>query len=173
MKDVPGKTPEPRAGRPHLPKGYGVAESSVGLLPWTHIDARMSGARNYWIGTARPDGRPHAMPVWGVWLDGTFYFGTDRSSRKSRNLQHNPAVVVHLESGDEVVIIEGIASEYRGELAPIDQAYAAKYGMKLSEAPGDLVIYAVAPATAFAWSENEFPRNATRWRLRAPSANQP
>lgn len=68
-------------------------------------------ARNYWVVTTRSDGKPHSVPVWSIWLDETFYFGTDRRSRKGRNLATNPGLVVHLESGDDVVILEGVAEE--------------------------------------------------------------
>jgi len=45
--------------------------------------------------------------VWGVWLDDIFYFST--GSLAEQNLATNPAITVHLESGSEVVIIEGTA----------------------------------------------------------------
>ncbi len=81
---------EPQAGRPQMP-GYGIADanSGSGLLPWNWAVERLQKARNYWISTTRPDGRPHAMPVWGVWYDNQFYFSTGRESRKARNLAVN------------------------------------------------------------------------------------
>jgi hypothetical protein len=60
-----------------------------------------------WLGTTRPDDRPHVMPVWGVWIDDIVYFGTAPDSVKALNLASNPAAVVHLESGNDVVIVEG------------------------------------------------------------------
>lgn len=51
------------------------------------------------------------MPVWGIWLGGAVYFGTDRRSRKAKNLAANPSLVIHLESGDDAVILEGAAEE--------------------------------------------------------------
>src|SRR5712692_1387743 len=103
----------PKASRPMMPGSYGMAEATggSGLLPWGPAEARLGAAHNYWLSTTRPDGRPHAMPVWGVWRDGVLYVGTDRGSRKARNLAANPACVVHLESGDDVVILEGVAEE--------------------------------------------------------------
>ncbi|MDQ3926308.1 MAG: pyridoxamine 5'-phosphate oxidase family protein [Actinomycetota bacterium] len=67
----------------------------------------------------------------GVWVEGTLYFGTSRGSRKGRNLATNPALTVHLESGDDVVIIEGMVEEVtdRALLATVDAAYQAKYGI--------------------------------------------
>jgi len=107
------------------------------------------------------------MPVWGVWLDGAVCFGTDRTSRKARNLQANPAATVNLESGDEAVIIEGTVREISDakEIAAIDAAYVKKYKMKLTDAPGIPYIVAIEPRVAFAWHERNFPESATRWRL--------
>jgi hypothetical protein len=152
--------------RPHMP-GYRIVEGQDGLLPWSYVEERMSASRNYWIGTTCPDGRPHAMPVWGVWLNGRLYFSTGRGSRKARNLAANRAIVAHVESGDETVIVEGVAREVSdpAEVKALDPPYHAKYGMKLSEIPDDSVFLAVEPKVVFAWTEKSFPNNATRWRF--------
>jgi general stress protein 26 len=150
-----------------MPKDYGIAKpkKGKGLLPWSHVGERMEPARNYWICTTRPDGRPHVMPVWGVWVDDKFYFGTARASRKARNLVSNPAMAVHLESGDDVVIVEGYAEEITdsSELGQVDKGYLKKYQMGLSGHPGNTVIYGLKTRVAFAWRENDFNLSATRW----------
>jgi hypothetical protein len=157
----------PVVDRPVMPAGYGVPAGTDGQLPWSYVDERLAVARNYWVGTTRPDGRPHAMPMWGLWMDGRFYFGTDRGSRKARNLAENAATVVHLESGDEVVVLEGSAVEVTdaGRRAAFDAAYQAKYGVAMADVPGDLSIWAVTPRVALAWQEKDFPRSATRWAI--------
>ncbi len=101
---------EPKRSRPHIPD-YGIPESEEGMLPWRHVLERLPSPRNYWVSTTRPDRRPHATPVWGVWLDETLYFGGGPDTRRSRNLDANPHLVIHLESGDDVVIIEGVAEK--------------------------------------------------------------
>ncbi len=68
--------------------GYGIAQKRDGLMEWEHLSKHMASARNYWIITTRPDGRPHAAPVWGVWMDEVFYFSTGARSVKARNLVH-------------------------------------------------------------------------------------
>ena len=75
----------------------GVPTRSDGPLPWSHAEERLESARNYWVATTRRDGRPHAAPVWGVWVDRHLYFGTARSSVKGRNLAHSRELIVHLE----------------------------------------------------------------------------
>lgn len=154
---------EPRASRPRFP-GYGIAEGSEGMLPWSWATERLAASRNYWISTTRPDGRPHAMPVWGIWLDGTLYFGSGERSQKARNLQAKREVVAHVESGDEVVIIEGVAEEMvDDEVAePVNQEYERKYGWR-AEAGDTSPLYAIRPRRAFAWTEKEYPKTATRF----------
>lgn len=155
--------------RPEALKGYGVLEVE-GNLHWSHAEERLGRARNYWIATTRPDGGPHAAPVWGVWVEGSLYFGTGRGSVKGRNLTHNPELVVHLESGDDVVILEGEVQEVRDRASfeAIDAAYQAKYSMGVLEAGDDgAVWYVVRPRRAHAWLENDFLNTATRWRFHA------
>jgi Pyridoxamine 5'-phosphate oxidase len=148
-------------------KGYGIPADRKGMLEWKRVSQQLVESRNYWIATTRPDGRPHTVPVWGVWLDGALHFGTDRRSRKARNLATNQGTVIHLESGDDAVILEGVAEEIADPsiIARIDAGYLAKYKMRLTEAPGEVVIYAVRPHVALAWRERDFPRSATRWRF--------
>jgi nitroimidazol reductase NimA-like FMN-containing flavoprotein (pyridoxamine 5'-phosphate oxidase superfamily) len=155
----------PSPGRPVMPKGYSIRKDKQGLLPWSSVAAKLVAAHNYWVASTRPDGRPHVMPVWGIWMDGAIFFGTDRGSRKGRNIAVNPSVTVHLESGDDVVIIEGNAREVRdaAKRAAIDVAFLKKYGMRLSDAPGDTFVVAIQPVTVFAWREKDFPESATRW----------
>jgi hypothetical protein len=121
---------EPKAERPTMPHGYGIAKGSKDQMAWSDVERQLAKAKNYWVGTTRPDGRPHAMPVWGLWLDGVFYFSSEGGSRKARNIAANPQVVVHLESGDDVVIIEGTAERIadRALFAKVDAAYRRSLG---------------------------------------------
>jgi hypothetical protein len=154
---------EPKRSRPHIP-GYGIPTDEEGMLPWSFVLERIVTPRNYWVSTIRPDGRPHATPVWAVWVDDRLYFGGGPDARRSRNLDANPAVVVHLESGDEVVIIEGVTEKLTEAnadpalLARIDDAYEAKYKMRHGTP-----VWAVRPQVVFAWTT--YPTTVTRWRF--------
>src|SRR4051794_36156625 len=117
MSHSPQSPAEPKAGRPYLPEGYGVPNNDVGLMPWSKPREALEQARLYWVSTTRPDGRPHAVPIWGAWLDNTFYFEGSPETRRGRNLAVNPAVVVHIERGDLAVMVEGVA-EVVHELDP-------------------------------------------------------
>jgi uncharacterized pyridoxamine 5'-phosphate oxidase family protein len=96
--------PEPI--RPTM-KDYGINQTSDGLLGWEWVREQLEKSMNYWVSTTRPDGNPHAAPVWGVLVDDVVYFGTGETSRKGRNMQANPNVVLHTESGFDTVIVEG------------------------------------------------------------------
>ena len=132
------------------------------MLDWEWAVERLDGARNYWICTAGADGGPHAAPVWGLWHGDGVVFSTSPDSAKGKNLARDPRVVVHLESGDEVVILEGTVERITldDELA---DAYAAKYDFR-PEPSGDGLWYRVRPSAAYAWTEQDFPRTATRFR---------
>ena len=154
---------EPKLSRPHFP-GYGITDAEEGMLPWSWAEERLAASRNYWISTTRPDGRPHAMPVWGVWHDGSLCFGTGERSQKARNLRANPHVVAHVESGDEAVILEGVVEEVLAEdvVEPVSQEYERKYGWRV--AVGDTSpLYVVRARRAFAWREQDYPQSATRF----------
>jgi hypothetical protein len=156
-----------RVGLPHVPPMYGLKPRQQ-YLPFSHAEDRLTKSRNYWICTSRPDGRPHSIPVWGFWIDGALYFGTARSSRKARNLAQNAAVSIHLDSGDDVVIFEGTAVEVdltdKSTFKKLDAASRAKYKMPLMVIP-EVVLYSVRPHVVLAWTENDFPNNATRWEF--------
>jgi hypothetical protein len=155
----------PIAGRPRMPKDYRINSGRAGQLPWTWATERLVAARNYWVATTRPDGRPHVMPVWGVWTNEEVVFATDRRSRKARNLAENRHVIVHLESGDEAIILEGTARKVddKATLQALHLAYQSKYGTGLVGIPGEPVVLAVKPRVGFGWREKNFPKSATRW----------
>jgi hypothetical protein len=97
-----------------------------------------------------PDGRPHSRPVWGVWLDGALYFST--GSRIGTNLRRQPGVSVHLESADQVVILEGTAT-FRDDASTLEAfvaAYNPKYNWDFTAADVGAVIE-VRPRLAFGW----------------------
>jgi len=157
----------PEASRPRFPDVYGIHEDAAGLLDWSWATERLAAARNYWVSTTRPDGRPHAMPVWGLWHEDAFYFSSAPSSRKAQNLAAKSAVVVHLESGDEVVVVEGHAEQATDEelLARLSEDYTRKYGYEVTFTAEGRGLVAVRPQVAYAWREPDFPASATRFRF--------
>jgi nitroimidazol reductase NimA-like FMN-containing flavoprotein (pyridoxamine 5'-phosphate oxidase superfamily) len=169
QKKQTGQEAGPVASRPHMP-GYGIPNNKKGMLPWSHVTERMAEAQNYWICTVSPDGRPHATPVWGLWIDDRLYFGGSPQTRRSRNLAENPAVCVHLESGSDVVILHGDAHELRAPdrslVTRLIEASVKKYGYApkpedYEAAAGTFVLH---PSWVLAW--RQFPKDATRWNFK-------
>jgi hypothetical protein len=69
--------------------------------PWPRARARLETPeqnRTYWLATARPDGRPHVVPVLGLWLHDAFYFLTGEMTRRGRHLAANPQCVMTVSS---------------------------------------------------------------------------
>ncbi len=159
---------QPKAGRPFAP-GYGIvaAKDGEGLLPWSWVAKKMNRCRTFWLTTIYSGkGRPHVMPVWGVWLDDAFFFSTGRKSRKGQNLAANPACTVANDDGSEAVIVEGVAAQLDDAkaLQRVADAYMKKYKMdprSMSEP-----IFIVRPSTVFGFIEKSFPKSATRWTLK-------
>jgi len=149
----------PQPSRIQTQTEYGIPADETGMLPWSFVAERLPAARNYWLITVRPEVRPHTVPVWGVWLDGDFFFGMGRQTRKARNLAQNPNVAIHLDSSDEVVIIEGVAREVTDPdwHVKIDDAYEAKYQIRHGTP-----VFKLLPKLVMAWDKN-YPHSATRW----------
>jgi pyridoxamine 5'-phosphate oxidase-like protein len=154
----------PHADRPSMPSGYGIASGDDGQLAWSWVERECTRSRNYWICTTRPDGRPHAIPVWGLWLDGAVLFSTDPESTKARNFTARPEAVIHLESGDEVVVLEGrIEPMDRALLPEFVKRYEKKYSFRPSETE-TAGVFSLRPERVLAWREKDFPTSATRFR---------
>jgi hypothetical protein len=154
-------TPAARRDRPETEASYGVPDSEEGLLPWSFATERLTADRTYWVSTTLPDGRPHARPVWGVWVAGRLHCGGGAETRWVRNASRDPRVVVHRESGEEVVILDGVAERLDGDADPrrlqrIDDAYEAKYGVRHGTP-----VFSIRPTRVLAWSD--YPTDATRW----------
>jgi nitroimidazol reductase NimA-like FMN-containing flavoprotein (pyridoxamine 5'-phosphate oxidase superfamily) len=161
------QSPEPNSSRPFAP-GYGLPKSDdkKGMLPWTWVGKKMGTCHTFWLATVHDhDGRPHIMPVWGVWVDDAFFFSTARSSRKGRNLAANPLCTITNDDGREAVIVEASASELndRAVLDRVVAAYKKKY--KMDPTSMKEPIFVARPKTVFAFVEKTFPKSATRWNF--------
>lgn len=165
---------KPKATRPDVP-GYGIknAKAGKGLLTWKWAEERLQKARTYWIGTVRPDGRPHIMPVWGVWFDNAVFFSTGSQSRKAKNLAANASCSIAIEMDfakrpakkDQVkdaVVLEGEAALVNDPRTKkkFSTLYEKKYGWNMEGF--DEPIYRVQPKVVFGLTSN-FTETATRW----------
>jgi hypothetical protein len=163
------KTKLPKTTRPEMP-GYGLPKTKKGLLPWKWAEDRLKKSRQYWIATTRPDGRPHVMVIWALWLDGKLYFSTGKTSRKARNLAANPNCTMGTDNSAEAVILEGvIGNELDGEtIREFLRLYEKKYKIDMSSGADDYVnlkepVFYLRPKVAFGLWEKKFATSATRW----------
>ena len=136
--------------------------------------AQLRAARNYWIATTTPSGRPHSAPVWGVWLDGALWFGTE--GQKAKNLAATPYAVAHLDSGDDVVMVRGPVTrvEDAAGLDAVAAAFREKYVDGVSGEPFDVLpvvemvesagLYRLDAELFHAWLEGAFEQANARWR---------
>ena len=168
----PRKKTQPAAHRPKMP-GYGIAKSKAGLLPWAWASRALRRSHNYYLVSVRPGSAPHAMPVWGVWVNDCFYFSTGATSRKARNLANNPRCVVCSEDAANAVIMEGSARQVSdlALLRTLSGPYHRKYSpWRLDPKMGP--IFEVRPHKIFGIIERTFPKTATRWLFESSSGRK-
>jgi PPOX class probable F420-dependent enzyme len=161
---------EPVASRPYMP-GYGTlpAGAGGGLLPWDWALVRLTAAHDYWLATVRPDGRPHLMPVWGVWVADMAWFSSSPGSRKTRNLAANPLATISTDNPREPVVVEGEVSRI-GAAAEIEQFARVMNEKYRTDYPIDFfavnACFRLKPRTVFGLTESNFTGSPTRWTFR-------
>lgn len=139
-------TPEPGGTEREDLRFYGKP-SGHDVLAWTWVESQLRAAGTYWV-VARTAGHPHPRPVWGIWDAGRLFLsiGTPATGRA---LAFDPVVTVHLDSGTDVVIVEG-----RAEGECVDEEILARYNEKYDWSY-DVAEYgpltSVAPTTVLAW----------------------
>jgi hypothetical protein len=155
--------------------GYGIlpAEEGTGLLPWTWAEEQLTVSRNYWVVSTWPDGRPHAMPVWGMWHQGAFWFSSSKESRKSKNLLADPRCVVSTEDAENPLVVEGSADlvtrpDDLATMLTLENAkYSTEYGIEMLD-PAVNSSFKVRPVWAFGLRAADFTGSPTRWDFEAP-----
>jgi PPOX class probable F420-dependent enzyme len=150
--------------------GYGVRgpDEGAGLLPWSWARERLLDSRHYWVVTLWPDGRPHAMPVWGIWSDDSFWFSSSVRSRKTRNVGADPRCVVTIEDALDPVVMEGTARVITDMdavarfLELINAKYETDYALEFLD-PAVNATIEVRPGWAFGLLHDDFSGSPTRW----------
>jgi hypothetical protein len=153
-------------------------------LPWDRPrDLLAAGTPHpdnaFFLGTVRPDGRPHAAGIGALWHDGDLYFTSSPATRKSRNLAANPACTVAIRLPGIDVVFEGEARRTTDPATLAAVVARFREGGWPAEIAGDAItapfsapsagpapwhLYRVAFHTAFGVATEE-PHGATRWRF--------
>lgn len=152
---------------------YGVDGPSWAPLPWSWAVERLTANQNFWVVTVSADGRPHALPVWGVWddADACFAFSCGRRARKLRNLAANPQAVIMVDNTVECVSVEGRAAPVRDDERRDEwiERYLGKYQSIAPDLGADflrgsvMVEFGAERAFAVIEREEEFSTRPTRW----------
>jgi len=143
---------------------------------------RLAPSRSYWLVTTNEDGSPHVAPVWGGLVGDRLYFYSERATVKARNLARDGRAVVHLESGEDVVIVHGYVDDVGlpQSAGDVMSALSSKY-----DHPDDAqylpshddsfdVLYLLRPEKALLWNLADYEGSQRRWTARAdPSSRTP
>jgi len=118
----------PKISRPKFPKGY--VDKPVSYLTWEWVASQLTESKHYWLCSVRPDGRPHVVPRWGVFIDNKLYYDGSTETRHARNILENPHVTLNLESGEKAIIMEGTTRPAEKPSPQFAQMLAAAIGQK-------------------------------------------
>lgn len=149
----------------------------VTTAEWSEVAGRLAGAHIYWLHTTNPTGAPDASPVWGVVVDDVLYVYTERSTVKARNIGVDPRVVIHLESGEDVVIVHGRVvdlgrpAQHPALMAEFERKYERPQETPFlpSSDPSFDALYSLVPARALLWSLPDTEASTRRWAAPAPA----
>jgi Pyridoxamine 5'-phosphate oxidase len=164
-------------------RGTGAAGEAGSSRPvrWEDATQRLTRGGWFWLVTVRPDGAPHAMPVFAVWSGSALYVASKDTARKSRNLNADGRCVVTTDAGDLHLIVEGVARRVRDDatLHRASDAFSAiydwptvvtgdkldaEYGAPTSGGP-PYDVYEIAPTRAFGLPTDGETFTPTRWRF--------
>jgi hypothetical protein len=152
-------------------------------LPWSRVVEALSvpptEELTFFVGSVRPDGRPHAAGVGALYHDGDLWFTSSPAARKARNIAKDPRVTISVRLKGIDVVFEGatdrvrdrptlerIAARFREGGWPVQvdgDAFTAPYSAP-SAGPPPWQLYRFTIDTAFGVAGVE-PHGATRWRF--------
>ncbi|MEU6768061.1 pyridoxamine 5'-phosphate oxidase family protein [Streptomyces sp. NPDC046853] len=154
---------------------------AVTAVEWAEARRRLEAAEIFWLSTVRPGGRLHVTPLIGAWYNGVLYFSTGPGEQKAKNLAQDPHCALttgrnSLAEGLDL-IVEGMAERVTDPavLEEVIAAHEAKYGDRMTSPEGtffgmgegmrtgSVVVFAVAPNTAYGFGRDEGVFSHTRW----------
>lgn len=158
----------PKFSRPTFPKGY--VDNPISYVDWSWVAAQLMESKNYWLCSVRPDGRPHVVPRWAVFVDRKIYYDGSPETRHAQNIETNPHITVHLESGTEAIILEGSSAPSKKPSPELGKKLSKEYKRKYKDfgyAPGpnswdEGGLYVFTPQKCITWTKfNEDPTKFT------------
>lgn len=141
--------------RPGIPIEYGISQDDEGMLDWPDVAAALGAATIFWLSTVRPDGSPHLVPIWGVFVDDAAYFEGGDMTRWARNLaEGDGSIHIGVDHDGMQAMVRGTAAWVEVDPEPqtrIADAYDAKYPYR----PEGHVFWRLAPDSVVAWRVND------------------
>ncbi len=116
------------------------------------ISERLTGMRLLSLATVSRDGRPVVGPVDGIFLHGSFHFGSSPDSTRARHIAERPAVSATHLPGEELAVT------VHGEAVPVD--VGAPAGAELRE----VLLGIYVPRYGEEWEEM-LESGAIYWRI--------
>jgi hypothetical protein len=155
------------ASRPRLPDRHEYGPGVESPVDWEAVSGWLERTRYYWLSTTRPDGRPHAVPVWAVWLDERAWFTTSPETVSGRNLDGNPEAILHTDDATEVAIVEGRVERPAPSDVPdaVVVLYEAKYDWRLAPDDEGMPYFVLPPRRILAWRSADVRGTSRSWRF--------
>ena len=153
------------------------SEPGAQAVPWSDAEGVLEKSEMFWLSSVRSDGRPHVTPLPAVWFDGALHFCTSGPEQKTRNLEHEPRVVLttgtnQMHSGLDVVV-EGTAERVTDQellqrlaglwKSKLDWDFGVREG-GFTDPQGRLgLVFAVRPAKVLSFGKSPYAQ--TRYRF--------
>jgi PPOX class probable F420-dependent enzyme len=84
------------------------------------VDQFLMEQRTIRLATATPQGQPHVVPLWFVWVDHTVFMNSTLGNVTVRNVRRNPAAAGSIDDGDTYDHLRGVLVQGRVERADDD-----------------------------------------------------
>lgn len=127
-----------------------------------------------WLTTVHPDGAPHLVPVWYLWVDGGFVVFSKPEARKTRNVEVDGRVMLAIgraEDDFDVQLVEGRAHLLPVCAADVMPALAAQLVAKYSDWMASIGLTLDEFAATYTAVIRIEPTNFLGWRGRTGGRN--
>lgn len=84
-----------------------MAKLDLALTP-DEVDSFLATHRTARVATVGAGGRPHVVPLWFVWLEGSMFMNTTRGNVTIANLQADPSAAAVCDDGETYDDLRGV-----------------------------------------------------------------
>lgn len=150
-----------------------MAKLDLSLSP-DELESFLAAQRTIRLATATFLGRPHVIPLWFVWVDGTLFMNSTRGNLTIRNLERNPVATGSIDDGDTYEELRGVLVQGEVEWADDDHrldtvkgAWSRKYmagGPVPYDRWKDRVWFRLIPNRITSWDFRKIPEAKARMK---------